>query len=70
MKGQPDLIESIPGSGALTAAKLVALAGLNPAHPESGTSIRKKPQLSKTGKASLRAALYMPAILAKRRTPL
>jgi transposase len=86
LKRQRDLIASIPGIGKLTAAKLmaecrsltefedvrqlVAFAGLNPAHHESGTSIRKKTQISKTGKASLRAALYMPAIVAKRRNPI
>jgi transposase len=37
-------------------------AGLTPANHESGTSVRRRPRLSKIGKAGVRAALYMPAI--------
>ncbi len=86
LKHQPDLMASIPGSGKLTAAKLlaecraltrfdnvrqlVAFAGLNPAHHQSGSSIRKKTTISKTGNAAIRAALYMPAVSAKRHNPL
>ena len=86
LKHQRDLMASIPGSGKLTAAKLlaecraltrfdnvrqlVAFAGLNPAHHQSGSSIRKKTTISKTGNAAIRAALYMPAVSAKRHNPL
>jgi transposase len=72
------LMASVPGIGALTAQKLLAEfydlaaypsakaagadAGLTPANYESGTSVRKRPPLSKLGKASIRAALYWPAI--------
>jgi transposase len=86
LKRQRDLIKSIPGLGALTAAKLlaecrpltdftdvrqlVAFAGLNPSHHQSGSSIRKKTQISKTGNAAIRAALYMPAVVAQRFNPI
>lgn len=86
LKKQRDLMESIPGIGKLTAAKLlaecrslsrfddvrqlVAFAGLNPAHHQSGSSIMKKTSISKTGKRAIRSALYMPAVCAKRHNPL
>ena len=86
LKRQKDLLTSIPGIGDLTAGKLlaecrdlrafqdvrqlVAFAGLNPRHHTSGSSVRKKPTLSRTGSASLRAALYMPALAAMRFNPL
>lgn len=74
------LLLSIKGFGAVTALKLLAEfydlaaytsaraaaadAGLTPAHHESGTSVRKRSRMSKIGKASLRGALYWPAISA------
>jgi len=86
LKKQRDLMDSLPGIGKLTAAKLlaecrsfsrfddvrqlVAFAGLNPAHHQSGSSIRKKTTLSKTAQSAIRAALYMPALVAKRHNPL
>jgi transposase len=86
LKRQKDLLTSIPGIGDLTAAKLlaecrdwrafhdvrqlVAFAGLNPRHHTSASSIHKKPTLSRTGSAALRAALYMPALSAMRFNPL
>jgi len=85
LQRQRDLLTSIPGIGDLTAAKLlaefrqiaafdapaqlVAFAGLNPKQHTSGTSIRGKTVISKQGRASIRAALYMPAIVAKRYNP-
>jgi hypothetical protein len=45
----------------------VAYTGLHaPRQHTSGTSVAKKPVLSKTGKAHLRRALYMPALVASR----
>ena len=44
-------------------------AGVNPAHYESGDTVRRRPKMSKVGKASLRAALYWPAITAIRHNP-
>lgn len=86
MKAQQDLLASIPGIGELTAAKLlaeirsitafdnvrqlVAYAGLNPRQYRSGSSVQRRSRISKTGPASLRAALYMPAIVAKNRNPI
>src|SRR5215212_7033734 len=79
------LLTSIVGIGAVTAAKLLAEfadldqyesakaaaadAGLTPSQFESGTSVRRRPRLSKVGKAGIRAALYWPAITAMTRCP-
>jgi transposase len=86
LKHQKDLLRSIPGLGDLTIGKLmaecrdltafrdvrqlVAFAGLNPRQHTSGSSVHKKPTISRTGSASLRAALYMPALAAMRFNPL
>lgn len=86
LKAQRDLMASIKGIGLLTAAKLlaecrpltdfedvrqlVAFAGLNPAHHQSGSSIKKKTVISKCGNSAIRAALYMPAICAQNHNPL
>lgn len=79
------LLTSIVGIGAVTAAKLLAEfgeleqfssakaaaadAGLSPSQYESGTSVRRRPRMSKLGKAGIRAALYWPAITAMRHCP-
>jgi transposase len=79
------LLTSVVGIGALTAAKVLAempdLAqygsakaaaadtGVTPSHFQSGTSVRRRPRMSKLGKAGLRAALYWPAITAMTRCP-
>jgi len=86
LKRQRDLLTSIPGLGDLSAAKLlaefrdirhfqdvrqlVAFAGLNPQQRQSGSSVRDYPHLSNMGRASLRAALYMPALTAMRYNPI
>ena len=83
---QYELLVSIPGIGDITAVKLLAeirdfrdfsnarqltaYAGLNPRQFQSGISVHRKSRLSKTGNASLRKALYMPAIVAKKHNPL
>jgi transposase len=85
MRSNLTLLTSIVGIGAVTAAKLLsefaeleqyssakaaaADAGLTPSHYESGTSVRRRPKLSKMGKAGIRAALYWPAITAMTRCP-
>lgn len=85
MKRDRDLLTSIPGIGKLTAARLLAeiadirsfrnakqlaaYAGLTPSHHESGSSIRKRPRLSKVGNGNLRRYLYMPALAAYRYNP-
>ena len=79
------LLTSIVGIGVVTAAKLLAEfgdlaryesakaaaadAGWTPSHFESGTSVRRRPRLSKLGKAGIRSALYWPAITAMRYCP-
>ncbi len=86
LKRQRDLMDSIPGIGPLTAAKLlaecrplaaftdvrqlVAFAGLNPSHHQSGSAIRKKTLISKCGNPAIRAALYLPAVSAKHHNPI
>jgi transposase len=50
----------------LRAKQWVAQAGLDPRQSVSGTSVNKKPRLSKAGNRYLRQALYMPALSATR----
>ena len=86
LKEEYDLLTSVKGFGPQTAYKLMAEmydlanyesasaaaadAGLNPSHHESGTSIKRKPRLSKIGKSAVRTALYLPALTAIRFNPL
>lgn len=86
LKDQSDLLESIPGLGDATIARLLAFigdvhrfnnakalaafVGLNPTVFESGSSVRGKSRLSKKGNAVIRRALYMPAIVARRYNPM
>lgn len=53
----------------MSAKQWVAMAGLDPRAHESGTSVQKKPRLSKAGNRYLRIALYMPALSASRHDP-
>ncbi len=85
LRRQRELLTSIPGIGETTAARILgempniaefrdvkavaAYAGLSPRHYESG-SIRWPSRIAKTGNASLRTALYFPAISAMRYNPL
>ena len=50
----------------MSAKQWVAMAGLDPRHHTSGSSVHKKPRLSKAGNRYLRMALYMPALSASR----
>jgi transposase len=50
----------------MKAAQWVAHAGLDPAPRESGTSVKSPRHISRQGNAQLRAALYMPALVAVR----
>ena len=74
-------LETIPSVGRLTAVMLlnhlvasdfktanqfVAFAGLAPKIKDSGTSVRGKGGLTKLGNRKLRAALFMPAMVAYR----
>lgn len=84
LKKQQELLESIPGVGEVlsssvlaclrveqfeNARQCVAFVGLNPKEKQSGTSVRGRSRLSKTGSSFLRKALYFPAISAKRFNP-
>jgi transposase len=86
LKEQRDLIATIKGIGPRTAAtllaelgdvrafgsarQLAAYAGLNPREYTSGSSVRKRTRLSKTGNAAIRKALYFPALSAVQHNPL
>lgn len=80
-----DLLLSVPGIGLRTASRflaevdvsrfaqashLAAYAGLIPSEHASGTSVRKKPHLSKVGNRRLRTLFFMPALSAHRFNPL
>jgi transposase len=85
LREQRELLVTIPGIGDTTAAKLLAemldvklyksarqlaaFAGLVPRLHESGSSIKRKARLSKTGTPRLRKALYFPAIAAIKYNP-
>ena len=56
------------GPGA-TPAQAVAYAGLDPAPHQSGTSVRGRGGISKTGNARLRQGLYMAALSAAQHNP-
>jgi transposase len=76
------LLSSIPGVGILTAAtvlgetngfelirnkrQLASYAGLDVKEKQSGTSVKKKPCISKQGNKHLRKAMHMPALAAIR----
>ena len=85
LKREQELLLSIPGIGATTAAWLLsevqvkryssarqvaAHAGLTPRQHESGQRVGGRTPLSKTGNARLRRALYLPAVVAKRYNPI
>lgn len=53
----------------MTARQWVAYAGLDPRHHESGSSVHKPTQISRTGNAQLRETLFMPALTASRAEP-
>lgn len=53
----------------LAAPQWVAHAGLDPRPYESGTSIHRPRRISKVGNSRLRAALYMPALVAIQHEP-
>jgi transposase len=84
LKTNVKLLVSIPGIGKKTARDLVvylqrtpfatarqaaAGAGVTPSHSASGTSVYKKPRISRAGDRHIRAALYEPALSAIRFNP-
>jgi transposase len=86
LKDQSNLLDSIPGIGVATIARLLAFVGdvhrfndakalaafvgLNPTVHQSGSSVRGRSHLSKKGNAIIRKALYMPAVVARRYNPI
>jgi transposase len=80
LRGRRDLLDSVPGLGEHTIPWLiaylgdglrfdgakcaVAFFGLCPKPRQSGSSVRGKARIAKTGHADLRHALYMPAMVA------
>ncbi len=84
LKEERDLLLSIPGVGEKLAIQFLALfnskkfssapevaafLGLIPIEHESGTSVFKRPKLSKAGDGRFRGSLYMPAIVATTYNP-
>ncbi len=85
LRTQRDLLVSIPGIAEDTAARLLgevldfarfdsaaalaAFAGVCPRLVQSGTSVHKRPRLSKRGNSLLRWVLYFPALNAIRHNP-
>jgi transposase len=86
LQARHDLLISVPGIGTHTAAVILcelpgpnvlrtareaaAYAGLNPSHRQSGSSLDAPSRISRIGNATLRAALYFPALAAVRYNPL
>ena len=61
------ILTELPGPEAVSCtAQAVAYAGLNPRRVQSGTSINQPTRISKIGNATLRTALFMPAMSAMR----
>ena len=86
LKRDADLMKSIPGIGRSTVARVLghlgdirrfksakafaAFLGVTPRQATSGSSVRGRTIVSKTGNTSLRAALYMPSMVAQKRNPI
>jgi transposase len=84
LKNQRELLQSVPGVGPVSADRMLCLllrhrfasarqaaafAGLVPRMHESGSSVRKRPRLTKQGEPALKAALYMAAVVSCRHNP-
>ena len=84
LKHDRELLESIPAIGRKSASRMLCVLhsrpfraaasvagylGLVPIQHQSGTTVYKPPRLSKAGDGAMRAALYMPAIVASRVNP-
>lgn len=85
LKNDAELLRSIPGVGPVltrhmlavyharrfdSARQMAAYCGLVPVEHQSGSSVRKRPRLSKAGPATVRAKLYFPAVTATTCNPL
>lgn len=63
------LAETVLLAPDLTVRQWVAHSGLDPVHHDSGTSVHKRPRMSRAGNRHLRRALFMPALAAVRCDP-
>lgn len=86
LKRDAELLGSIPGIGDTTVAKVLAYAGdvrrfsnakalaafigVIPRQRLSGTSVKGRTMMSRTGHSELRRALYMPSLVARRHNPI
>jgi transposase len=86
LKHDAELIASIPGVGPTTVARilghlgdirrfesakaLAAFLGVTPKQRSSGTSLKGRTMISRTGNSAMRAALYMPSVVARRHNPI
>lgn len=85
LKQDAQLMQTIPGIGNRTTAQilaylgdvrrfknakaLAAFVGLTPKQKQSGTSVKCRTMISRTGHAAARKALFMPGMVAKRHNP-
>ena len=85
LKRDAELLGSIPGIGDTTVAKVLAYAGnvrrfthakalaafigVTPRQRLSGSSVKGRTMMSRTGHSDLRRALYMPGMVARRHNP-
>jgi len=84
LKQDRQLLESIPGIGPVvsrmmtavirsrsfdSAGQCAAYLGLIPVMHDSGTSVHKRPRLSKAGDSKIRAKLYMAAVVSIQHNP-
>lgn len=85
LKHDAQLLQTIPGIGSTTIAKVLAYAGdvrrfdnakalaafigVTPRQRESGTSVKGRTMMSRSGHGALRKALYMPGLVARRHNP-
>lgn len=85
LKRKRDLLKSIPGVGDITIEavlsefrgfnnfqrieQVIAYIGLSPKEKSSGSSVKGKPHICKTGNIRLRKVLYMPALVAMQHNP-
>jgi transposase len=86
LKHDADLLVSIPGVGVATVAKILghlgdirrfesakafaAFLGVTPRQRTSGSSLKGRTVISRSGSTAMRAALYMPSLVARRHNPI